>query len=92
MSVPSVAVVATDGFSPFHFSVPCTIFGSILPDQKLYNLLICAQAPGPVRSTMGLTLTAEHGLEALEKSRYDRHSLLASPRRKASSGATRCAD
>lgn len=67
MSVPSVAVVATDGFSPFHFSVPCTIFGSILPDQKLYNLLICAQAPGPVRSTMGLTLTAEHGLEALEK-------------------------
>ncbi|GKX58860.1 GlxA family transcriptional regulator [Leminorella grimontii] len=67
MSVPSVAVVATDGFSPFHFSVPCTIFGSVLPNQKLYNLLICAQAPGPVRSTMGLTLTAEHGLEALEK-------------------------
>lgn len=67
MAIPSVAVVATDGFSPFHFSVPCTIFGSALPDQKLYNLLICAQFPGQVHSMMGLTLTAEHGLEALEK-------------------------
>lgn len=59
MTVPSVVVIATDGFSPFHFSVPCTIFGSTLPHEKLFDLKVCAQTPGIVRSTLGLTLNAE---------------------------------
>jgi len=63
----SVAVLATDGFSPFHFSVPCILFGSAMPHQSLFQVDICAEKPGIIRSDMGLSITVEQGLERLDQ-------------------------
>ncbi|MBK0002590.1 GlxA family transcriptional regulator [Erwinia sp. S38] len=65
MSLPSVAVLVTPGFSPFHFSVPCTIFGPVLADRPLFELTLCAEQPGTLKSLMGMSIETPHGLEAL---------------------------
>lgn len=65
MPVPSVAVVAFNHFSPFHFSVPCIIFGDILPGHKLFELRICAGEQGILRSDQGLSVEAPFGLDVL---------------------------
>ncbi|HCR4036499.1 GlxA family transcriptional regulator [Providencia rettgeri] len=66
MTSRSVAVIATPGFSPFHFSVPCIIFGSILPEQHLFDLKICAEHIGPVSSDIGITINVKEGLDILK--------------------------
>lgn len=58
MSVPLVAVVAFNHFSPFHLSVPCIIFGDLLHDQKLFELRIYAYEPGTLCSNEGLSVEA----------------------------------
>lgn len=65
MPTPSVAVVAYENFSPFHLSVPCLIFGNILPGHLLFDLKVCSAGPGPVHSEHGLQLNSAHGVEAL---------------------------
>ncbi|VDZ89796.1 HTH-type transcriptional regulator glxA [Lelliottia amnigena] len=66
MSALTVAVIATAGFSPFHFSVPCIIFGQSMPQPDLFCVEICAENPGVVMSDMGLSINVEHGLELLD--------------------------
>jgi len=66
MSALTVAVIATVGFSPFHFSVPCIIFGQSMPQPDLFRVEICAEHPGVVLSDMGLSINVEHGLELLD--------------------------
>lgn len=66
MTAPVIAVVATPGVSPFHFSVPCMVFGQALPEPDRFTLKICAETPGPVQSEAGLLISTEHGLELLE--------------------------
>ncbi|WP_439213381.1 GlxA family transcriptional regulator [Duffyella gerundensis] len=65
MSALTVAVVITPGFSPFHFSVPCILFGNAMPDPQLFNVEICAEQSGTVLSDIGLSMNVEHGLERL---------------------------
>ncbi|WP_264272413.1 GlxA family transcriptional regulator [Duffyella gerundensis] len=65
MSALTVAMVITPGFSPFHFSVPCILFGNAMPDPQLFNVEICAEQPGTVLSDIGLSMNVEHGLERL---------------------------
>ncbi|MBJ6800956.1 GlxA family transcriptional regulator [Geomonas propionica] len=65
MPVPSVAVVAFNHFSPFHFSVPCIVFGDVLPGHKLFDLKICAGEPGEKRSRQGFSIDTSFGLEEL---------------------------
>lgn len=65
MPALSVAVVATPGVSPFHFSVPLLLFGQAIKDPGLFTVLVCAETPGTVRSSMGFSIDVEHGLEAL---------------------------
>lgn len=65
MSALTVAVIATAGFSPFHFSVPCIIFGPSMPQPDLFRVEICAEKPGIVWSDIGLSINVEHGLERL---------------------------
>jgi hypothetical protein len=35
MKLTDVAIVAVDGFSPFHYSVPCMLFGDSSRKQTL---------------------------------------------------------
>ncbi|MGV7093313.1 GlxA family transcriptional regulator [Siccibacter turicensis] len=66
MSVLNVAVVATPGFSPFHFSVPCIIFGETMTDPGRFALHLCADQPGRVESDLGMVIEVDQGLEALD--------------------------
>lgn len=65
-----VAVVAFDGISPFHLSVPCLVFGEDRePDRShRFELRVCAQTPGALRTNAGFAIQVAHGLEALQKS------------------------
>lgn len=66
MSSLTVAVIATPGVSPFHFSVPALLFGEAIAKPDLFNALVCAEEPGIVRSDMGFFIDVEHGLELLD--------------------------
>ncbi|WP_336168622.1 GlxA family transcriptional regulator [Acinetobacter sp. 161(2023)] len=63
----SVAVVATTGVSPFHFSIPFWIFGQAVT-PGLFDVKVCAEKPGIVRSDMGFHIEVEHGLDLLRTS------------------------
>lgn len=65
----SIAVLAFEGISPFHLSVPCLVFGEDRSDIGVpaLPLRICAQGRGPLRSSVGFTLQATHGLRSLER-------------------------
>ena len=65
MSAHRIAVVAFDHITPFHLSVPCLVFGDLGPGAELYELRVCASAPGALPTTAGFALQVEHGLEAL---------------------------
>lgn len=53
MSLINVAIVAVDGFSPFHYSVPCILFGDSVSGEKRFNVTICAETPGFLTSKTG---------------------------------------
>jgi transcriptional regulator GlxA family with amidase domain len=62
-----IAVVAFDGISPFHLSVPCLVFGEDRREDgiALIDVLVCAQRPGRLRTTAGFSIDAPHGLARL---------------------------
>jgi transcriptional regulator GlxA family with amidase domain len=55
-----VAVIAFDGMTPFHLSVPSLVFG------RVFDVTICAADPSPLQTTAGFAITTAHGLEALD--------------------------
>jgi AraC family transcriptional regulator, transcriptional activator FtrA len=62
-----VAVLIQDGLSPFEFGVACEVFGydrSYL-GVPWYEMFVVAPEPGPVRTQLGFTIDAPHGLESL---------------------------
>ncbi len=62
-----VAVLAVDGVSLFHLSVPGMVLGTAqtgLGDQA-YQIEYCAEAPGVVRTDQGIGLEVSHGLELM---------------------------
>lgn len=63
----NVAVVAFDGISPFHLSVPCLVFGEDRrPDGSArFRLRVCAAEPGRLRTNAGFDLVAPGGLRGL---------------------------
>lgn len=66
MSALHVVVIATPGFSPFHFSVPSMVFDKAMPERGLFSVDICAEQPGTVESDIGVSINVEHGLERLD--------------------------
>jgi len=66
MSALRVVVIATSGFSPFHFSVPSMVFDKAMPEPGLFSVEICAEQPGTVASDMGISINVDHGLELLD--------------------------
>nr|WP_292836077.1 helix-turn-helix domain-containing protein [Mesorhizobium sp.] len=63
--MPVVAVIAFDGISPFHLSVPCLVFGEDRTALGLprFDFRVCAAEAGAIRTEAGMTLTAPYGLE-----------------------------
>ncbi|MGA0612351.1 GlxA family transcriptional regulator [Caldimonas sp. KR1-144] len=62
-----IAVVAFDGISPFHLSVPCLVFGEDRSAAGVprFELKVCASEPGTLRTSAGFTIDAPHGLQAI---------------------------
>lgn len=58
MKIANVAIVAVEGFSPFHYSVPCILFGDTVSGEKRFNVQICAETPGMLTSREGFALSA----------------------------------
>ncbi len=67
--VPRIAVLAFDGISDFHLSVPGLVFGGERQDLGVpsFDVGICAPHPGTIRTAMGLEVQAPCGLEAFER-------------------------
>lgn len=68
MTDPIIAVLAFDGISPFHLSVPCLVFGEDRTSLGLprFEFRICAVKAGPIHTEAGLTVAVPHGLEGLD--------------------------
>ena len=62
-----IAVVAFDGISPFHLSVPCLVFGEDRSDIGVprFDFAVCAAGPGPLTTSAGFRIETSHGLAAL---------------------------
>lgn len=63
----TVAVVAFEGISPFHLSVPCMVFGDDLSRLGVprYALVVCGEKPGPIATMSGFDIVVERDLSAL---------------------------
>ncbi|MEB6381080.1 helix-turn-helix domain-containing protein [Leclercia adecarboxylata] len=67
MKLTTVAIVAVDGFSPFHYSVPCILFGDGISGEKRFDVRICAETPGMLTSRDGFALNATHDFSVIEQ-------------------------
>lgn len=65
MKLTTVAIVAVDGFSPFHYSVPCILFGDGVSGEKRFDVRICAETPGILTSRDGFALNATDDFSAI---------------------------
>lgn len=63
----NVAVLALEGVEPFDLGVLCEVFGADRTDSGLpgYEFAVCGLAAGQVRTSVGMTLAVEAGLERL---------------------------
>jgi len=65
-----VVAPLADGFSPFEFSVACEVFGFDRSSElgvPWYRFAVCAAGSRTVRSAVGFSATASHGLEMLRR-------------------------
>jgi transcriptional regulator GlxA family with amidase domain len=67
-SIDTIAVLAFDGISPFHLSVPSMVFGEerAVDGGPCFEVRVCAAERGPLRTPAGFTVEVTHGLEALD--------------------------
>jgi transcriptional regulator GlxA family with amidase domain len=65
----TVAVVLVDEFAAFEFGVICEVFGIDRTEDGVpaFDFRVCAENPDtPLRMSVGVTMTANHGLDALD--------------------------
>ncbi|MFC9895388.1 GlxA family transcriptional regulator [Nocardia sp. NPDC127579] len=65
----SVAVLAFEGISPFHLSVPSLVFGRVGAGRapgRAYDVRVCAEQPGTLGTPAGFDIHVGHGLSAFE--------------------------
>ena len=65
MPTTTVAIVASEGFSTFHFSVPLILFGDSVSEQPRFTRYICAETPGLVWSKEGTAVQADSDFSVL---------------------------
>jgi transcriptional regulator GlxA family with amidase domain len=63
-----IAIVAFEGISLFHLSVPIAIFKDAIPaQQKLFNIKVCADKTGTLQTADGLNITVAHNTEIIKQ-------------------------
>ncbi|UUW91155.1 GlxA family transcriptional regulator [Pimelobacter simplex] len=69
MPAPRVAVIAADGISPFHLSVPSLVWGGEEPagEMEPWPIDVAAVRPGPVATSAGYAIGVAHGLDVVER-------------------------
>lgn len=69
MRANTIAVIAFNGISPFHLSVPCAIFGEDRTNAGIpkFELLVCAAEDGALQTTAGFSIETHHDLNDLPK-------------------------
>ncbi len=62
-----VAVIAFNGISPFHLSVPCAVFGPDRTGAEIpeFELLVCSAEGMNLQTSAGFSISTCHGLEGL---------------------------
>ena len=64
----NIAIVAYEGISLFHLSVPIAVFKDAIPDQQtLFNVNICAEKKGEIKTGNGLVITIEEDTSIFEQ-------------------------
>jgi len=65
----TVAVIAFNGISPFHLSVPCAVFGEDRTGACVpkFELLVCAVEQGKLQTSAGFSIETRYGLKDLSK-------------------------
>jgi transcriptional regulator GlxA family with amidase domain len=63
-----VAVIAFDGITPFHLSVPCLIFGTSVggTETPRFEVVVCSAEEGSVRTSAGFSISTERDLTAVD--------------------------
>src|SRR4051812_47009316 len=64
MPTHQVTVLALDRVVAFDLSIPAQVFGHV-DEAARYRLTVCGEQPGPVRTSTGFAIVADHGLEAV---------------------------
>jgi transcriptional regulator GlxA family with amidase domain len=59
-----VAIIAFDGITPFHLSVPCLVFGG-RQAEPWFEVTVCAAERGPLRTSAGFDIATGKSLRAL---------------------------
>lgn len=69
MNEDTIALVAFDGISPFHLSVPALFFGEDRSELGIpdHTLLVCAERRTGITTTGGYTIDVPHGLDAIAR-------------------------
>lgn len=62
-----IAIIAFDGISAFHLSVPLMVFGENWEAMGIprCDVYVCAVIPGQLNTSVGLGLTVPHGLDVV---------------------------
>jgi len=63
-----VAIVAFEGITPFHLSVPCLVFGATpnAAGTAPFEVLVCSAGKQRLRTAAGFSIVAEHELAVLD--------------------------
>ena len=62
-----VAVVAFEGMTPFHLSVPCLVFGTAVEELPAFEVLVCGAAGKPLRTSAGFAIVVERDLSCIDE-------------------------
>ncbi|WP_182417624.1 GlxA family transcriptional regulator [Bartonella sp. HY038] len=64
-----IAVIAYEGISAFHLSVPCTVFGDDLfkAENTNYEVKVCAEKAGRLSTLSDFDIYVEHNFEMIEE-------------------------
>jgi transcriptional regulator GlxA family with amidase domain len=65
----TVAVIAFESITSFHLSVPSLVFGSTTGDAWTppFEVVVCATKTGPLQTSAGFAISAEHDLGRLNE-------------------------